>query len=319
MPWKSLPAKEESAVDITPENGMTSLPTGGQNVKRCIIITGMSGGGKSTALHMLEDRGMYAIDNIPPALLPQLLSVLSRHEGAVQNGVAAVVDVRGNRLLRDLFPVIELLRKKNIAVKVLFLDASDDILLQRFEKTRRRHPLASDTSILEAIGMERVEMSPILEWADSIIDTTGMDLVRLREKLGEELGVSLSPPLVLFTSFGFKYGIPADSDYVFDARFLPNPYYVSALRPLSGKSEKVQAYMDSFAETAEFLSKLLNLMEFVFPLYVNTGKHQMQISIGCTGGRHRSVALAERLAREFTSGECLVRHRDVDKEQVWSS
>lgn len=307
-------------MDITPENekGMTPLATG-QKVQRCIIITGMSGGGKSTALHMLEDRGMYAIDNIPPALLPQLLSVLSRHEGAVQSGVAAVVDVRGDRLLRDLFSVIELLRKKNIAVTVLFFDASDNILLQRFEKTRRRHPLASDTSILEAIGMERIEMSPILEWADNIIDTTEMDLARLREKLGEVLGASVSTPMVLFTSFGFKYGIPPDSDYVFDARFLPNPYYVPDLRPLSGKSEKVQAYMDSFAETVEFLAKMLNLLEFVLPLYANTGKHQMQISIGCTGGRHRSVALVEKIAREFTSGEYVVRHRDVDKEQVWSS
>jgi UPF0042 nucleotide-binding protein len=318
MPLKSLPAKEESVVDITPENGMNPLTTG-QKVQRCIIITGMSGGGKSTALHMLEDRGMYAIDNIPPALLPQLLSVLSRHEGAVQSGVAAVVDVRGNRLLRDLFSVIDLLRKKSIAVTVLFLDASDSILLQRFEKTRRRHPLASDASILEAIGMERVEMSPVLEWADCIIDTTDMDLAQLRGKLGEELDVSPGTPMVLFTSFGFKYGIPPDGDYVFDVRFLPNPYYVPELRPLSGKSEKVQDFMDSFTETGEFLFKVMNLLEFVFPLYANTAKHQMQIAIGCTGGRHRSVALTEKLARDFTAGMCMIRHRDVDKEQVWSS
>lgn len=318
MPSRSLPVKEGNAVDITPDERMASL-TPGSRVQSCIIITGMSGGGKSTALHMLEDRGMYAIDNIPPALLPQLLSVLTRHEGAVQNGVAAVVDVRGDRLLRDLFSVIDLLRKKNIAVSVMFLDAIDSVLLQRFEKTRRRHPLASDTSILEAINLERIELSPILEWADSIIDTSEMGLVQLREKLGEELDVSPSPPMILLTSFGFKYGIPPDSDYVFDVRFLPNPYYAPDLRLLSGKSEKVQAYMDTFPETEEFLSKLLNLLEFVFPLYANTGKHQMQIAIGCTGGRHRSVALVEKIARDFTSGMCLVRHRDVDKEQVWSS
>ena len=302
-------------VGINPDERMDSLAVG-QRVRRCVIITGMSGGGKSTALHMLEDRGMYAIDNIPPALLPQLFSVLSRHEGAVQNGVAAVVDVRGDRLLKDLFSVIEMLRKKGVSVTVLFLDASEKVLLQRFEKTRRRHPLASDISIIEAIGIERVELSPILEWADSIIDTSDTDLAGLREKLGCELDVSPVIPIVLFTSFGFKYGIPQDSDYVFDVRFLPNPYYVSELRPLSGKSEKVQTYMESFAETEEFIAKLLNLLEFAFPLYANTGKHQMQIAIGCTGGRHRSVAIVEKIARDFTSGKCMVRHRDIDKEQV---
>ena len=302
-------------VGINPDERMDSLAVG-QRVRRCVIITGMSGGGKSTALHMLEDRGMYAIDNSPPALLPQLFSVLSRHEGAVQNGVAAVVDVRGDRLLKDLFSVIEMLRKKGVSVTVLFLDASEKVLLQRFEKTRRRHPLASDISIIEAIGIERVELSPILEWADSIIDTSDTDLAGLREKLGCELDVSPVIPIVLFTSFGFKYGIPQDSDYVFDVRFLPNPYYVSELRPLSGKSEKVQTYMESFAETEEFIAKLLNLLEFAFPLYANTGKHQMQIAIGCTGGRHRSVAIVEKIARDFTSGKCMVRHRDIDKEQV---
>jgi len=315
MPLRRLPEEVENVVGINPDERMDSLAVG-QRVSRCVIITGMSGGGKSTALHMLEDRGLYAIDNIPPALLPQLLSVLSRHEGAVQNGVAAVVDVRGDRLLKDLFSVIEMLRKKGVSVTVLFLDASEKVLLQRFEKTRRRHPLASDISIIEAIGIERVELSPILEWADSIIDTSDTDLAGLREKLGCELDVSPVIPIVLFTSFGFKYGIPQDSDYVFDVRFLPNPYYVSELRPLSGKSEKVQTYMESFAETEEFIAKLLNLLEFAFPLYANTGKHQMQIAIGCTGGRHRSVAIVEKIARDFTSGKCMVRHRDIDKEQV---
>jgi UPF0042 nucleotide-binding protein len=315
MPLRRLPEEVENVVGINPDERMDSLAVG-QRVRRCVIITGMSGGGKSTALHMLEDRGMYAIDNIPPALLPQLFSVLSRHEGAVQNGVAAVVDVRGDRLLKDLFSVIEMLRKKGVSVTVLFLDASEKVLLQRFEKTRRRHPLASDISIIEAIGIERVELSPILEWADSIIDTSDTDLAGLREKLGCELDVSPVIPIVLFTSFGFKYGIPQDSDYVFDVRFLPNPYYVSELRPLSGKSEKVQTYMESFAETEEFIAKLLNLLEFAFPLYANTGKHQMQIAIGCTGGRHRSVAIVEKIARDFTSGKCMVRHRDIDKEQV---
>jgi len=305
----------ENVVGINPDERMDSLAVG-QRVSRCVIITGMSGGGKSTALHMLEDRGLYAIDNIPPALLPQLLSVLSRHEGAVQNGVAAVVDVRGDRLLKDLFSVIEMLRKKGVSVTVLFLDASEKVLLQRFEKTRRRHPLAFDISIIEAIGIERVELSPILEWADSIIDTSNTDLAGLREKLGCELDVSPVIPIVLFTSFGFKYGIPQDSDYVFDVRFLPNPYYVPELKPLSGKSEKVQTYMESFAETEEFIAKLLNLLEFAFPLYVNTGKHQMHIAIGCTGGRHRSVVIVEKIARDFTSGKCMVRHRDIDKEQV---
>ncbi|MDO9508185.1 MAG: RNase adapter RapZ [Thermovirgaceae bacterium] len=284
-------------------------------VSRCIIITGMSGGGKSTALHMLEDLGYYAIENIPPTLLPQLIQVLGKHEEAVQNGVAAVVDVRGESLLNHLLAVIENLRKRGLDVRVIFLDASDLSLVKRFEETRRRHPLSCDSTILEAINMERSELAHIHEIADAVVDTSVMSLSELRSEILAKIEISEGPLSIIFTSFGFKHGIPADSDYVIDVRFLPNPFYESSLRSLSGKDKKVQEFITSSSEIAEFIKELSALFERIFNLYRNTGKNLIHIAVGCTGGRHRSVAVAEWLGFRFP-GNSLVRHRDIEKETV---
>ena len=284
-------------------------------VSRCVIITGMSGGGKSTALHMLEDLGYYAIENIPPTLLPQLIHVLGKHEEAVQNGVAAVVDVRGDSLLNNLLVVIGNLRKRGLDVRVIFLDASDSTLVKRFEETRRRHPLSSDSTIMEAINMERVELIHTLEIADAVIDTSVMSIAQLRNEILAKVDISEGPLSIIFTSFGFKHGIPVDSDYVIDVRFLPNPFYVSSLRNLSGKDKEVQKFITSSGEICEFVDRLILLFEKVFALYRSTGKNLIHIAIGCTGGRHRSVAVAEWLGDRFTENS-LVRHRDIEKETV---
>lgn len=282
-------------------------------VSRCIIITGMSGGGKSTALHMLEDLGFYAIENIPPTLLPQLIQVLGKHEEAVQNGVAAVVDVRGESLLKNLLVVMENLRKRGLDVRVIFLDASDSTLVKRFEETRRRHPLSLDSTILEAINMERVELAHIHEIADALVDTSFMSLAQLRDEILTKIEISEGPLSIIFTSFGFKHGIPTDSDYVIDVRFLPNPFYESSLRNLSGKDKDVQKFITASGEISEFVDQLALLFEKVFALYRSTGKNLIHIAVGCTGGRHRSVAVAEWLGERFQNNS-IVRHRDIEKE-----
>lgn len=287
-------------------------------VTKCVIITGMSGAGKSATLNMLEDQGLFAIDNIPPSLLPQLLNVLSRHRAAVRNGVVAVVDVRGGSLLSDFVSVLDILRSQLRSVEVIFLDASDEILVRRFSETRRNHPLGQDVSILEGINRERKLLSPVLETADIVLDTSDLTLRELRCKLLEQFGKTLGKPALLFTSFGFKYGVPQDCDYVFDVRFLPNPHYIPELRHLSGQDPEVQAYIRSFPETGVFFEKLIDLLDYIVPLYGNTGKPQLHFAIGCTGGRHRSVSVAEWLGHYYSSPDlqCVIRHRDLEREQV---
>ncbi|NLH95293.1 MAG: RNase adapter RapZ [Synergistaceae bacterium] len=294
--------------------------TSGSFVDKIVIITGMSGGGKSTALHILEDQGFFAIDNIPPSLLPQLVEVLGKHRAAVLHGVAAVVDIRGDDLLRDLEAVLEGLRRRLTSVTLLFMDASDSALIRRFECTRRRHPLGPDLSTLEGIQRERESLAPIREASDVVLDTTGSNLSELRGRVLESLGTPPGRLTVFLTSFGYKHGIPQDCDYLVDVRFLSNPYYEAGLRALSGKDPAVVEYILKASPAAvEFLSKQKELFEFLFPLYEGTGKTQIHIAVGCTGGRHRSVAVVEWFASrlEQTGVSCVVRHRDIDREQTW--
>lgn len=288
-----------------------------KKVQKCIIITGMSGGGKSTALHLLEDNGMYAIDNIPPSLLPQLMMVLSKHEAAIKNGVVAVIDIRGDNLLGDLFHAIEFLRKEGTDVTLLFLEASDEVLLRRYEMTRRKHPLGENSSILDAIRRERKKITPILENADVILDTSNLKLTELKDKLFECLSIEKEPFKILLYSFGFKYGVPLDCDFLFDVRFLPNPYYDEYLRPLSGKDERVKSFLIAFKEVEEFLEYMISMLEYVLPLYRNTCKQQINMAVGCTGGRHRSVAVVDWLFEHFSKSYegIMVHHRDIEKEQ----
>ncbi len=296
---------------------MINLESG--KVSNCVIITGMSGAGKSATLNILEDQGLFAIDNIPPSLLPQLLNVLSRHRSAVQNGVVAVVDIRGGDLLTDLVSVQENLREQLTSVKVIFLDASDEILVRRFSETRRNHPLGQDVPILEGIRRERNLLSPVLESADIVLDTSDLPLKILRQKLIEQLSDTSGKSALLFTSFGFKFGVPQDCDFIIDVRFLPNPHYIPALRQFSGKDPSVQEYIRSFPETRGFLERFIELLDYIVPIYGNTGKPQLHFALGCTGGRHRSVAVAEWLGEYFNSPDfqCVVRHRDIERDQVF--
>lgn len=290
-----------------------------QGVKKCVILTGMSGAGKSTALKVLEDRGMFAIDNIPPALLPQLMALLEKHRAAVRYGVAAVVDVRGDTLLDDFPAVVAALKGQIPKVHILFLDASDQILLRRFEATRRRHPLDDDGSFLDGIVRERKRMQPILDLSDIVVDTSDFSLPEIRKKFLTEVCDGDSGGGIVITSFGFKYGPPADCDYIFDVRFLSNPFYIPSLQPLSGKDSAVQDHIWGSHEATEFWKRMVSFLEFIVPLYLGTGKNHLHIGMGCTGGRHRSVAVAERLYAHFKNfpGGCSLRHRDISKEQSW--
>ena len=289
-------------------------------VDNVIVITGMSGGGKSTALHILEDQGFFAIDNIPPSLLPQLVEVLGRHRAAMDHGVVAVVDIRGDDLLADLEAVVAMLKRRLRNVTLLFMDASDAALIRRFESTRRRHPLGPNLSTLEGIHRERESLALLKEAADVVLDTTGLNLPELRGRVLESLGTPPGRLTVFLTSFGYKHGIPQDCDYLVDVRFFANPFYEPELRAGSGKDEKVVEFILKASPVAgEFLRRQQALFEFMIPLYEGTGKSQVHIAVGCTGGRHRSVAATEWFARALEQGghPCVVRHRDIDREQVW--
>jgi len=289
--------------------------TSKNSIKKCVIITGMSGGGKSSALRMLEDNGFYAIDNLPPSLLPQLLSVLSAHQQAVKNGVAAVVDGRSGGLLGDMRGIASKLKETAGEVMVIFLDAADETLVRRFETTRRNHPFSDDTTILRSIETERELIAQVREEADIIVDTTGMTMGDLRERLLSITEIAKESSSVIFSSFGFKYGLPQDADYVLDVRFLPNPNYVEELHILSGEDAEIQEYILACECLEEFLRKTEQLLEYILSVYGVTGKKQLHVAIGCTGGRHRSVAIAEMLARYFREKETKVSvaHRDINK------
>lgn len=279
----------------------------------------MSGAGKSSALNVFEDQGFYSIDNLPPALLPQLLGVLGGHPSAVNYGVAAVVDVRGNELLNDLLCVVNQLRNKDLSVEILFIDATDETLVRRYETTRRRHPLADCVSIMQGIREERRRLSNIMEKADIVVDSSGMKLPEFKTRILESTGILVEEPVVIISSFGFKYGAPQDADYIFDVRFLPNPNYVDDLHMLSGKDAAVRNYLEGFPALGEFLKMAEPLLDFISSVYCETGKKQLHVCFGCTGGRHRSVAVAELVGAYLgASGKrVLVGHRDIDKGSRW--
>jgi UPF0042 nucleotide-binding protein len=278
----------------------------------------MSGAGKTTALKILEDQGFFAMDNIPPTLLPQLFHILSNHKAAVQTGIAVTIDIRSERLLDDFVSVLSLLRESAPNVRVLFLNAADEVLLSRFEQTRRRHPLGENLTAQEGIRRERLLLMPLLEDANVVIDTSLLDPQQCRKRLIDEFsGAAGGGVSLLLTSFGFKYSVPQDSNYVFDVRFLPNPFYVASLKSLSGKDQEVQTYLESFPETLAFMDACTRFLGFVIPRYLETGKAQLHVAVGCTGGRHRSVALAEWLFGCYrdTPGGVALNHRDIVRVQ----
>jgi len=282
-----------------------------------IIITGLSGSGKGTFLRALEDRGFFCVDNLPVGLLPKFheLILKSQDEGAK---AAMVIDVREGETLRE-FPAIyqELKKNPSLEMSLWFLEASDNVLVRRFSETRRPHPLDPNRSVLEAIALERELLAPIRDMADHVLDTSQFTIHELRQRavqLFEER--EAQHLLVSLVSFGFKYGVPIDSDLVFDVRFLPNPNFVPELKPYTGADPKVVDYMNSHEATHAFLDHVYSFIDFLLPQYEKEGKSYVTISIGCTGGRHRSVFIANAIAKHVADRNYRVKvsHRDAEKK-----
>ena len=283
---------------------------------RFVVVTGMSGGGKKTALRMLEDIGFYCVDNLPVDLIEKFVELLAAPGGEITK-VALGVDVRANVGFERVPSIFTKLKEAGYPIEILYMEASDDTLLKRYKETRRMHPLSPDGRLEEGIHKERTILAPIKEQADYIMDSSKLLTRDLKEELDrifvrDEGYKSL---MVTILSFGFKHGIPQDADLVFDVRFLPNPYYIEELKHHSGNDECVREYVMSFKEAGEFLDKLVDMVEFLMPNYVKEGKYQLVIAIGCTGGKHRSVTLANALYERLKSNKgygLKVTHRDID-------
>lgn len=281
-----------------------------------VILTGMSGAGKSQAINVLEDVNYYCMDNMPPALLPNFAELCNGSSKDVKK-VAVVADIRGGFFFKELFNSLEILKNKGIKYRVLFLDASDDELVKRYKELRRPHPLSSTGTIVDGIHEERILLKEVKQKSDYIIDTSNMKLGRLKEEiLSIFLNGKISHNLnVTVMSFGYKYGIPHDSDLVFDVRFLPNPYYIDELKYQTGNDIKVQEYVMGFDISVTFIEKLVDILQFLMPLYVKEGKSNLVIAIGCTGGKHRSVTISNKIAKILNKEDyrVLLTHRDVLK------
>jgi len=286
---------------------------------RFVVLTGLSGSGKSQAIRALEDLGYFCVDNLPVTLLP-MLAELTLRAGTEISRAAVVVDVREGKMLKEFPRVYKALKKrKNLNPALIFLEAAEPALVRRFSETRRPHPLAPDRSAIEGIHEEREAMRAIRKLADHVIDTSEMTVHELRHVFtGVAAGRTPGSELVVtILSFGFKHGIPVDSDLLFDVRFLPNPHFVPALRPFTGRDSEVVRYLERSSSTHEFLDHTLNLLKFLIPQYAHEGKTYLTIGIGCTGGRHRSVAIAEALRKGLAGipGVRLrVKHRDIANE-----
>jgi UPF0042 nucleotide-binding protein len=286
---------------------------------RFVVLTGVSGSGKSQAIRALEDLGYFCVDNLPVTLLPMLAQLTLRAASEIARA-AVVVDVREGKLLAE-FPAIyrRLRQMKGLNPVLIYLEASEPALVRRFSETRRPHPLAPDRSAIEGIREERKAMRPIRRLADHVVDTTNMTVHDLRHAFTQVGSGRLpgKPLVVTILSFGFKHGIPVDADLLFDVRFLPNPHFVPALRPYTGRDRKVVQFLDKSDATHDFLRHTLNLLRFLVPQYAAEGKSYLTIGIGCTGGRHRSVAMAEALKKGLTGLDNVrlrVAHRDIANE-----
>jgi UPF0042 nucleotide-binding protein len=287
---------------------------------RLVLISGMSGAGKATAAKAFEDMAYTVVDNLPPVLLPELVEkCVAAGPQPPADRLAVVIDLRSGSFFNGLEPAMDLVRLQGVHPTLLFLDASDAVLVQRFKETRRRHPLFDDHGgILGSLKFEREMLETLRENADKVVDTTDFDVHSLRNLLMSEFSPTESNNhglTVTVASFGFKHGLPLDADLVFDVRFLINPHYVDDLRPYDGRNELVEQYVMRDSDTGVFLSKLYDLMDFSVPQYVREGKAYLTVAIGCTGGRHRSVVVAEKLG-DFLRAKgyrVLVQHRDVDK------
>jgi RNase adapter protein RapZ len=288
-------------------------------VQDFVIVTGLSGAGKSQAMATFEDAGYFCVDNLPPEMIAGLAE-LFEHEGSKVERAAVVSDVRGGAYFDGLVKVLDELDARGLAHRVLYLEASEEVLVNRYKETRRRHPLAEDApgSLASAIGAEWDLLAPIRERADVSIDTTDLSAARLRKVVADKMlpRGNVGRLAVTFISYGFKHGTPRDADLLFDVRFLPNPHYEAELRDLTGLDDPVREYVEASDGIEEFFDRLRPLLDYLLPQYEQEGKAHLAVGIGCTGGRHRSVVIAERLAREYGErGDLLVDvvHRDADK------
>ncbi|MCM1263187.1 MAG: RNase adapter RapZ [Butyrivibrio sp.] len=263
---------------------------------RFVVVTGMSGGGKSTALKMLEDLGFYCVDNLPVPLIEKFVELIETPNGEISK-VALGMDVRADQTFGDVQKILEKLKKDGYQFEILFMDASDSVLIKRYKETRRMHPLSQGDRIETGVGRERKILEGIKKDADYVIDTSNLLTRELKEELDRIFlkNEEYNSLMITILSFGFKYGIPADADLVFDVRFLPNPFYMDELKHKTGDDKEVQDYVMSFPEAEDFLAKLVDMLNFLIPNYIKEGKYQLVIGIGCTGGRHRSVTLANEL------------------------
>jgi RNase adapter protein RapZ len=281
-----------------------------------VVITGHSGAGKSEAIAAFEDGGYFCVDNLPPRMIAGL-GELFRHEGSGVERAAVVSDVRGGEYFDGLVQVLDDLETEGLRPMVLFLEADEETLLDRYKETRRRHPLAPEGRIVEGIRAERELLAPLRERADKVIETSDLTGAELRRQITEELlGQEETGKLALtLLTFGFKNGPPRDADLTLDVRFLPNPHYVDDLRPKTGMDAEVREYVEQGTQAGEFYGRLLPLLEFLVPAYVAEGKSHLTIAVGCTGGRHRSITVADRIRRDLASREDVivrVKHRDTE-------
>jgi RNase adapter protein RapZ len=285
---------------------------------KLVIITGMSGAGKTIAVQSFEDLGFFCVDNLPPVLIPKFAELIEQSQGKIGN-VALVIDLRGREFFTALHESLRMLKDHHtITYEILFLDATDASLVQRYKESRRRHPLAPDGLPLDGIHNERKLLEELKGLASQVIDTTSLKPVQLKERIVSRF-TNLEPNRISINviSFGFKYGIPIDADLIFDVRFLPNPHYVDTLRPFTGQDPDVYEYVMRWQETQEFLTKLLDMLQFLVPQYQKEGKSQVVVGIGCTGGKHRSVAIAEYIGKmlgNYETETVRVNHRDAERD-----
>ena len=278
-----------------------------------VIVTGLSGSGKSETMKALEDMGFYCVDNLPPALITKFAELCYQPNSSIEK-VALGVDIRGRKFFKELHESLDYLKNQNYKYEIVYLECSDDVLLKRYKMTRRNHPLSDNIQIPEGIKLERSIMEPLKEISDCIIDTTNMKPKDLKEEIEKiySVGEGSKTLTISVVSFGFKHGIPADCDLMFDVRFLPNPYYIEDLRPKTGDDKEVRDYVMNSEVSVEFYNKLKDMINFLVPQYIEEGKHHLVIGIGCTGGRHRSVTISNMIYDDLSSKGYRVvkKHRD---------
>ena len=287
---------------------------------KLVIITGMSGAGKTIAVQSMEDLGFFCVDNLPPVLIPKFAELIVQSMGKIGK-VALVIDLRGREFFTALQESLRYIQENyTLSYEILFLDATDGTLVQRYKESRRRHPLAPDGAPLEGIGLERKLLEELKGLATQVIDTSSLKPVQLKERIISRFtNLEANRISINVISFGFKYGVPIDADLIFDVRFLPNPHYVEQLRPQTGQDPDVYDYVMKWTETQEFLVKLLDMLNFLMPQYKKEGKSQVVVGIGCTGGKHRSVAITEYLGKVMGNSETetvRLSHRDAERDRL---